>query len=855
MRPIYLFCLAAFLCSLQAVECQQFTWLDRVQTAPLADIRGGQQIVRNPTTGSLFCVGWLNGTVMRSTDNGRTWRGTYTWLTSVTRKNAWLIALPNGTIVYMGMTTYNVRIASTSTDDGLTWGRLVRDPAMVFNDTAGSFVNFVPPNTLYIQGNTEAERCFVSLDGGQTWKTTVKRPADASIPLHEEISPAPNTSAVRRKPTWIRMNFASDTAWSASAVPYACRNWVELSNGIVFGIMNYACVWRDTRSADTTWNEVRSVRDNVRDTSYDVKPYDLLRANDSVAYLTDSKGFIYKFSSTSRTLTLHHRIQHSDDEEFYAKALPPRQDSTMFVRYKSVLNKDGSRTESEVWLTIANTSGVVREHRTTGWRTSAESLPTSISHPEGPLSFINDSLVFCIGEWPNRRDYARTTNLGATWMYIDDMTILDLDTVYQSILSSSVLPSGQRVMQTDGDILLKRTPEGLQSITQYTTSWGYDIQRMTLFVGKASVPVQKRMPQIVVDNGSTIVSRDYLLRIDPSTGATIDTVLPRRALFMHRFNSEMLAAGADSLWISFDNMKEWVYVPAVPDAAPGLQRPTISDVSRAGDGTLYCALRGYYRRNTQGEESVYAAGGVSISTDDGNTWSMSTGWPERLDHVTTIATLRNGDILACAQDVVFDSLKNVGETTRFKGNEMLYAAILRSTDRGQTWNIVYTDYAAGIVYPTFDLALVELPDGRVIATTFNGNVLESRTNGRTWNTYDIPELGTALVNTMNIESDHSLIFNTTTGVGRFIIPATSVAEDRTPSAVTARITPSGTLLVNACTDIDHVTLSTVDGRVMLEATTATSSRTTDVSSLPTGVYIVTVTWQGGVVARTLVMRP
>lgn len=86
MRTFYPLFLTAFLWSLQVVECQQFTWLDRVRMGWQSDLQNGQQVVRNPRTGTLFCAGWLNGTVMRSTDDGRTWRGTYTWLTRVTRK-------------------------------------------------------------------------------------------------------------------------------------------------------------------------------------------------------------------------------------------------------------------------------------------------------------------------------------------------------------------------------------------------------------------------------------------------------------------------------------------------------------------------------------------------------------------------------------------------------------------------------------------------------------------------------------------------------------------------------------------------------------------------------------------------
>ncbi|CAN5499036.1 hypothetical protein BH10BAC6_BH10BAC6_02330 [soil metagenome] len=817
---------------------------------PKSDVGGGQQVVRNPRTGSLFCVGWINGTVLRSTDNGKSWIGTYSWFTSVTRKKAGLYALSNGTMVYIGQTTYNLHLAFTSTDDGLTWNRLVRDTAMVI-DSFGYMPFFVPPDAVIISKDTV--KGFATIDGGRTWKAYRTEKLDSSIGTYEQITVAPNVGAIRNKPTWLRMNFAADTGWTPCVVPYGCRKWVELSNGVIVGLMSYNCVWKDTRSSDTSWHTISSVRDNALDTSYALKTWEIIRANDSVAYVITSNGLILQFTSATRTLSLHHRVKFRSDQSLFTKVLSPRQGSTVFIRF--LLSSNQASVHEEAWITIANATGVVREQRTKGWATFEERYMNQIIYPDGPVSFINDSLVFVVGDWPNRREYARTTDLGKSWGYVDNMSLKDFDPAYQSILSSTVLPSGERILQTDGDILLQESRDGFNAITQGATSWGADIVSMWFFRDIASPPVQRRMPQIIVDNGSTIVSRKYLLRIDPTTGSTIDTVLPRRALFMRRFTPEMVAAGADSLWISFNNMKEFVYVPAIGDVPPGQQRPTISDVSRAIDGTLYCALRGYSKRNAAGDEYVFAPGGMSISTNDGNTWSMSPGWPERFDHVTTVTTLRNGDVLACAQDVVFDSLKNNGSTTFLKGNEMQRAYMLRSTDRGQTWNVVFTDFAAGILYPTFDPAIVQLADGRVIATTFNGNILESSTNGRTWAPFEIAELGTAVVNTVDIESDYSLIFNTSQGVGRLIVPTTSVASEQPLSRIDARITPSGLLVVNATTDIDRISLQTIDGRSIMESTTTTSSSTINVSTVASGVYVVTASWQGSKVARALVVKP
>lgn len=847
MCSFYVFCLAALICSVQVLECQEFEWLNRVGQGPKADIFSAQQVVRNPQTGSLFCLGWLNGTVLRSTDNGRTWVGNYAWLTSVTRKYARIFALSNGAMVYAGTTTYNLNLAFTSTDDGLSWSRLVRDTAMIVNDSVGYFTGFVPPDAVFI--TTSVSKSFATVDGGRTWKTYRTAKIDSTGFEYSQITVAPNTAAIRDKPTWLRMNFATDTGWTPSEIPYRCSKWTELSNGIVAGFMGKSFVWRDTRSADTSWHSTSSVRDNALDTTYSLKLWRLIRGNDSTAYVVCSDGLILRFSSATRTLSMHYRLLLKEGESIHLNGLPPRQDSTLFIRFSIFSNPP--KVLDEVWITIANSTGAIREQRTKGWSTYVESG----GDIDGPLSFINDSLVVTVGDWPNRREYARTTDLGRTWYYVDDMTIEGSEPVYQSILSSSVLATGNRILQTDGDILLQSGNDGYAALTQHATSWGVDLVSMWSLRSTASVPVQRRMPQIIVDNGSTIVSKKYLLRIDPTTGSTIDTVLPRRALFMHRFTPEMVAAGADSLWISFNNMKEFVYVPAIPDVPPGLQRPTISDVSRATDGTLYCALRGYHKRDTTGEESVFAPGGMSISTNDGNTWTMSAGWPERFLHGTTVTALSNGDVLACAQDVVFDSLKNNNPVTFLKGNEMLRAVILRSTDKGQTWNVVFTDFAAGILYPTFDPAIVQLKDGRVIATTFNGNVLQSRTNGRTWTPYDIPELGRATVNTVDVESEHSLIFNTTEGVGRFIIPATSVSDEQPTPRIEARITPSGMLVVNATSDIDRVSLSTIDGRSVFESATSTSSCTINISSVPSGVYVATASWQGSKVARALVMNP
>jgi hypothetical protein len=317
----------------------------------------------------------------------------------------------------------------------------------------------------------------------------------------------------------------------------------------------------------------------------------------------------------------------------------------------------------------------------------------------------------------------------------------------------------------------------------------------------------------------------------------LDTLLPRRASFMRRLSPTMLAAGRDSLWFSFNNGKEWVYIEGGMRIIPESLRAAVSDVVRLEDGTLLCSYRGLDWVDTADQRGVLAQGGMTRSTDLGNTWTWVDGWPDEQPHVGSMTVLPSGTIIAAAAHIEIDSaLKREFADRRY--TRVTRAGLWRSVDGGLNWGPVYTDFYRGGPFPDIERVIVSMPNGSVVATTLSGVIIISKDDGITWNILDLPQLGDALVYGMSLDKDGTLLLSTSIGTARLLIPGvTSVARTDTLSGAPIFERSGGSLLISNVGESAVFDVYDVLGRNVLSTVIGQGSTTLSLPSYEQGMLL------------------
>jgi len=433
-----------------------------------------------------------------------------------------------------------------------------------------------------------------------------------------------------------------------------------------------------------------------------------------------------------------------------------------------------------------------------------------------PLTYLGEKGLFMITDQPPKfREVVRTLDLGSTWILSDSIDVKDLEPAYLPMSSAVEAENGSLLLQSGFDHLLRKENEQWKERMQYLTT-GHE-------------HVVERKPTLFVDEDDVLVPGAMLMKLDPATCAFVDTVLPRRATFMRRLSDDMLAAGNDSLWLSFTNKREWIYVPAGLTEVRPSQRGKVSDVARLLNGDLLCAIRGVDTVDPAGVRGMLKRGGITKSTDDGDTWRWTDSLPEGMTHVTTLLTLTSGTVLAHCARVVNDPVSPMVES----------AALLRSDDNGARWTIVARDFRSNIPYPNMEPNIVQVANGAIIATMYSGNVVVSFDDGERWDVVDVAELGTTQINNITLGRDSTLLVSTDIGVGRLRIPNVTSVDDQSTSSRANQLVNDGILLYVWEGASAILTIRDLNGSTYAVYAANPGDNRFDVTDLAPGVYSIT----------------
>jgi hypothetical protein len=511
------------------------------------------------------------------------------------------------------------------------------------------------------------------------------------------------------------------------------------------------------------------------------------------------------------------------------------------------------------WVLYNVRTGETQVHRRTntyGTSYGLEHLSTPFDRQQ--LVPVSDSVwlaSFLLGE------LIRTTDAGATWMPVDNITqderwgedhigvlrLFDRGDGRMGLLNERnrfMLGTGA----TDWRIVLPAPfvhefllPSNSSSIfTRSRTQYGDGGFPYRVAYGPPSVFFPT--PDVMWTSG------DAVLRYD-TDGRFVDTVLARKSRLLKRISPSVIASAMDSLYLSFTEGREWIYVGySLPTHVRGAHtmRSRVGDVVLAADGSIIAGLRGIRHIDTAGELVDSVPGGLVRSRDDGNTWQrFGSGLPHDA-YVTALHRSSTGTLYCIAASVHADPRY----VDPFSGEELRYApdmypdraikventVIYRSTDNGSTWTTAFT-FPERIMMPPTDHRFTEMPDGRILAVHPSAGIAISRTDGRTWSLGDPLNIGNTDVNDVVFTADGYAHLATDEGYVRILTDnILSVSERPSPSgSLNLVVHPDGRLDVRDPASWTDLGVYTIHGIRVREASAGGSCT---LNGLARGVYVV-----------------
>jgi photosystem II stability/assembly factor-like uncharacterized protein len=585
-------------------------------------------------------------------------------------------------------------------------------------------------------------------------------------------------------------------------------------------------VYRDV----TTW------KDSASGEEITVSIGGVRRVDDSTVYAYDDRGWIFEI----RPRTKHIRCLRP-----FGAALP--MPASGILGRPAFLWADvyGNSSMSIIdiygrgWCVAEVKNGVVTRVDAVAARTADVIMNGRI-----PLTYLGDRGIYMFRITTGSfREIVRTTDLGASWIHTARVESEELEPTFIGTRTSTRDADGTLLMHTTQDHCV--IPDGGGAIERtYRLAGIFDMLDMS-----RQIMLYDRVGTLYRD-GDRVLSTGSTLRVyDYKQGRSTSILLPRKSAFVRRLGTSMLTAGADSLWMTFNNGIEWTYVSQTLSSPVAQAMGQFTDASRTASGVLLTAVRGINYMDTNEIRGLVRYGGIGRSTDNGNSWKWVPNLPDSVQFVTRIERVNDTTMLAVAGRVYIDSALYRSNYT-FTA-EVNASSILISTDDGATWSVAARDIRTNVPFGEHEPDICVLDNGVVLASMFSGLPYISTNAGRSWNVLDIPELGQAAVHSFRREETGDVIICTSSGAGYLRLPGiTTVAEESTKQSTRLQLrSQRAEVVADAPATLRIIG---IDGRIIVQQEVGVGLHSVDLSSLSHGTYGVELLMPTGVERRMFI---
>ena len=865
---LYIFCSSSY----SVLHAQQPEWL--FKNHKYHRLKTGSSFISVDNTRSTLLFDGGPYDTYATSDGGKSWR------TIFDTKMFFIDVASNWTIDRSGRWYYNGRLYMklpvnlVSDDAGATLRFLIRDTAELgFYGRWEDIPYHIPPNSVAFDMTTRDEPhrgVYLSCDGGISPWVKSSGPGRGNTAYISSMHMKPIRAGVfgLADSLWNTVEVDACTGVKTSTTIDARSRWVQLSNGTIIRLtlQKNAIGIRRPGSTEFTYDTVATVTGDT--TRYRIATTYLDLVNDTMAVIFGRKGEVWTVGLDATLRPVFVPKQYSTFQTITAAGAF----GDLFIT--KIYVPEGNLPEGTIYTVLNVKTGKVSIYRRPVATEQWGFINTFDKYQLVPYS---DSVWFA---GYHSGELLTTTNAGQTWRLVSNI-VPDPQWGSRSIGTNRLYPRGDgtmalltehgRVMTQDNeskawDIVIPgpfqhkiRLPENSTSILT-NTRW--------IFAEDANGLYRNRYgpSQLCFPHPDTVwVTGDVVTRY-LANGTFIDTVLPRRSRFIKRLSDEVTVSAMDSMYFSFNNGREWVYVGK---SLPVVMRDTIAttaslgDIIMANNGAIVAGLRGMriYEEDYSLRDTI--PGGIVSSTDGGNTWKRVTSSIDTSLYVSSLHKTSTGTLLCLASELridpwYIDSYK--GEILRHKDfPEKCYqldqSYIYRSTDNGATWTrtFIFPDRS---MLPKTDIRFIDMPDGRTMALHPTFGVAITADDGVRWSVGDPLNIGNPEINDVAFTSDGYAHFATSEGYCRLKISNIVNVQESNPTTAdhqfTARITSAGILEASAHRPLTSLSVYSTDGRLITSMTGETTNAALDMSDCSQGAYIAVAVVNGNPVVRMVV---
>ena len=870
LRPVLSLCLVGVLMSAVGYA-QQPEWLFKNHKYHRMKTGSSMISVDNTRSTILFDGGPYD--TYATSDGGKSWRTIFdTKMFFIDVASKWTIDRA-GRWYYNGRLYMKLPVNLVSDDAGASMRFLVKDTAdLGFYGRWEVDPYHIPPNAVAFDllGNREPfNGVFLSCNGGGSWEKSPQPIRGMTYQSDMHMKPIRSGVFALLDSNFNTIEVDACTGAQSPTTISGRSRWVQLANGTVVQLTTQknAIGIRKQGAQQFRYDTVATVTGDT--TRYRISTAYLDLINDTLAVIFGRNGEVWTVGPDA---TLHALFIPKRFSKFQQITASGAFGDNFIAKF---FTPEGDVATGNVYIVLNTKTGKVDLHRRTSGNESWGFINTLDRYQMVPYS---DSVWFA---GFNSGELLTTTNAGKTWRLVSNIEpdpqwgsrSIGIDRIYpRGDGSMALLTEHTRVMVKDEqtsswDIII---PGPFQhKIKMASNTYGHLTRSNDFFGEDHNRHYRHRYgpSQLFFPHPDTAwVTGDVVTRY-AANGTFIDTILPRRSRLVKRLSSDVIVSAMDSVYFSFNDGREWVYVSKT---MPVIKYDTVSttaglgDIIMANNGNIIAGLRGMQIYEEDGALRDTTPGGIVGSSDGGSTWRRFTTSIDTTLYVSSLHKTPSGTLLCLASEVRIDPwyIDTRGERRRYdsrgiqdKCYQLDQSYVFRSTDNGVTWTrtFIFPDRAA---LAQTDIRFIDMPDGRIMALHPTFGVAISSDDGLRWSVGDPLNIGNPVVNDVLFTNDGYAHFATSDGYCRLKISDIVNVQEFNPTTAdhqyTARITSAGILEVSSHRPLTSLSVYSTDGRLITSMTGETTNAALDMSDCSQGAYIAVAVISGNPVVRMVV---